>query len=174
MYQFHYDYVLKTFNAKLLFADADSLVCETKDGNVYDQCFKDKRLFDFSGYPKNSAYYDNSSKKVLAKMKDELNGNKIVEFISLKPNMYSLISSDGKEINKAKGGNKKLRHDAYFDVLFNKKVVRHKMKGIQNKLHEIGTCDIKKISLSCFDDKRHVLGDGINTLAYFLKDIDLI
>ena len=26
MYQFHYDYVLKTFNAKLLFTDTDSLV----------------------------------------------------------------------------------------------------------------------------------------------------
>ena len=35
MYQFHYDYVLKTFdNVKLLFTD--SLVYEIKDGNVYD------------------------------------------------------------------------------------------------------------------------------------------
>ena len=46
--------------------------------------------------------------------------------------MYSLINSDGKEINKAIGVNKKLRHDKYFDVLFNKKVVRHKMKRIQS------------------------------------------
>ena len=59
MYQFHYDYVLKTFNdAKLLFADSDSLVYEIKGGSVYDQCFKDKHLFDFSGYTKNSVYYD--------------------------------------------------------------------------------------------------------------------
>ena len=52
-----------------------------------------------------------------------------------------------------------------------KKVVRHKMKRIQSKLHEIGTYDLNKISLSCFDDKRYVLDDGINTLAYFHKDI---
>ena len=85
MYQFHYHYVLKTFdNVKLLFRDTDSLVYEIKIVNVYDQCFKDKHLFDFSGYPK----------------------------------MYSLISSDRKEINKAKGVNKKLRHDEYLDVLF--------------------------------------------------------
>ena len=59
MYQFHYVYVLKTFNSvKLLFTDTNSLVYEIKDGNVYDQCFKDKHLFDFSGYPKNSVYYD--------------------------------------------------------------------------------------------------------------------
>ena len=35
MYQFHYDYVLKTFdNIKLLFTDTDSLVYEIKYGNV--------------------------------------------------------------------------------------------------------------------------------------------
>ena len=43
------------------------------------------------------------------------------------------------------------------------------MKRIQSKLHQIGKCEIKKISLSCFDDKRHVLDYGINTLAYFHK-----
>ena len=53
MYQFHYDYVLKTFNiVKLLFTDTESLLYEIKNSNVYDQCFKDKHLFDFSGYPK--------------------------------------------------------------------------------------------------------------------------
>ena len=31
--------------------------------------------------------------------------------------------------------------------------------------------DIFKVSLSFFDDKRYVLDDGINTLAYFHKDI---
>ena len=44
-------------------------------------------------------------------------------------------------------------------------------KRIQSKLHEIGTYDVFKISLSCFDDKRYVLDDGINTLAYFHKGI---
>ena len=44
------------------------------------------------------------------------------------------------------------------------------MKRIQNKLHGIGTYDVFKISLSCFDDKRYVLDDGINTLAFFHKD----
>ena len=42
MYQFHYDYVFKKFDAKLLFTDTDSLVYQIKDDNVYDQCFKDK------------------------------------------------------------------------------------------------------------------------------------
>ena len=174
MYQFHYDYVLKTFNdAKLLFTDTDSLVYKIKDGNVYKQCFKDKHLFDFSGYSKDSMYYDDSNKKALDKMKDEFNDVKIDEFVGLKSKMYSLIACNDKEVNKAKGVNLKLRHKEYVDVLFNRKVVRHKMKRIQINLHQVGTCDLNKISLSCFDDKRYVLDDRTNTLAYFHKDINI-
>ena len=89
MCQFHYDYVLKTFdNVKLLFTDTDSLVYEIKGGNVYDQCFNDKHLFDFSGYSKDYVHYDASNKKVLDKMKDELSGFKIDEFVGLKSKMY--------------------------------------------------------------------------------------
>ena len=44
------------------------------------------------------------------------------------------------------------------------------MKRIQAKKHKIGTYEIDKISLSCFDDKRLVLDDGVHTLAYFHKD----
>ena len=35
------------------------------------------------------------------------------------------------------------------------------MRRIQSKKHEIGTYEIDKISLSCFDNKRFVLDDGI-------------
>ena len=52
-------------------------------------------------------------------------------------------------------------------------VVRHKMKRIQSENLKIGTYEINKISLSVFDDKTFVLDDGIHTLAYFHKDIDL-
>ena len=45
------------------------------------------------------------------------------------------------------------------------------MKRIQSKLHRIGTYDVFKISLSCFDDKRYILDDGIISLAYLHKDI---
>ena len=45
------------------------------------------------------------------------------------------------------------------------------MKRLQIKLHRIRTYDVCKISLSCFDDKRYVLDDCVNSLAYFHKDI---
>ena len=171
MYQLYYDYVFKKIDARFLFTDTDSLVYEIRGGNVYEQCFRDKHLFDFSGYPKDSIYFDDSNKKMLGKMKDEFNGVKIDEFVGLKSKMFSLIACNDLEVNKAKGVNLKLKHGEYLDVLSNKKFVRHKMKRIQSELHKIGTYDLNKISLSCFDDKRYILDDGINTLACGHKDI---
>ena len=52
-----------------------------------------------------------------------------------------------------------------------KNTIRHKIKRIQSKLHRIGTYDDYKISLSYFDDKRYILGDSINSLAHFYKDV---
>ena len=75
------------------------------------------------------------------------------------------------EVNKAKRVNLLLKHKEYIDVLFNKKVVRHKMKRILSERHNIGNYLLNKISLSCLDDKRFILDDGINILAYGHKDI---
>ena len=44
------------------------------------------------------------------------------------------------------------------------------MKGIQSKKQKLGTYETDKISLSCFDNKRYVLDDGIRTLVYFHED----
>ena len=60
--------------------------------------------------------------------------------------------------------------DKFKDVLYNERIIRHKMKRIQSKKHKLGTYEIGKIYLSCFDDKRYVLDDGIRTLTYFHKN----
>ena len=60
--------------------------------------------------------------------------------------------------------------DTFKDVLFHEKIIRHKIKRIQSKKHKFGTHEIGKIYLSCFDDKRYVLDDGIFTLSYFCKN----
>ena len=84
-------------------------------------------------------------------MKDEAKGKIISEFVRLNSNIYFLVVMGSEEIKKAKGVNKnvveKTRHKEYVDVLLNKKIIRHKMKRIQNKLHIIGICDVYKISL---------------------------
>ena len=103
-------------------------------------------------------------------MKDEFSGVIIDKFIGLKPKMYLIKKNDGSELNTAKGVNIATEFNEFKDVLFNKKIIRHKMKRIQAKKHKIGTYETDKISLSCFDDKRYVVGDGIHMLAYFHKD----
>ena len=45
------------------------------------------------------------------------------------------------------------------------------MRGIKSKNHNLGTYETNKISLSCFDDKRYNLKNGINALAYGHKVI---
>ena len=89
--------------------------------------------------------------------------------------MYSLIDVDNEENKKTTCVNKNvvknIRHKEYVDVLFNKKIIRDKMKKNQSKFHKTGTYEICKICLSCFDDKRYILDYGINSLAYFHKDL---
>ena len=83
--------------------------------------------------------------------------------------MHSMKNIDGKECNTAKGANIATEFNEFKDSF--KKVLTHKMKRIQGKKHNIGTCKINKISFSCFNDKRLVLDDGIHMLAYFHKDL---
>ena len=45
------------------------------------------------------------------------------------------------------------------------------MRRIGSKHHNLGTYEANKRSLSCFDDKRYILKNGINTLTYGYKDI---
>ena len=54
--------------------------------------YENKNLFDFSGYRRN--FFDLVNKRVIGKMKDEVKGKIINEFVWLKSKMYSLISVD--------------------------------------------------------------------------------
>ena len=90
MYDFHYNFIKRNFNAELLFTDTDSLAYEIKSKNVYEEFFKWKNLFDFSNYSKDSKFFDDANKKVIGIMKDEMGGVIIVEFIGLKSKMYAI------------------------------------------------------------------------------------
>ena len=117
-------------------------------------------------------FFDPTNKTVIGKMKEVSEGKIIDEFVGLKSKMYSMKNIDVKESNTAKGVKIATELNEFKDTLFNKKIIRHKMKRIKSKKHEIGTYKINKMSLSCFDDKRFVLNDDIHALAYFHKNID--
>ena len=167
MYDFHYNLIKKHFDAELLFTDLDSLTYEIKLENVYEEFFKNKHLLDFSKYPKDSKIFNETNKRVIGKMKDV--SKWWVCWIKVKDVFLKKIN--GEETNTAQGVNIATEFNKFKDTLFNKKIIRHKMRRIQSKKHKVGSYEIDKISLSCFDDKRFVLNDGINIRAYFHKDL---
>ena len=68
----------------LLFTHTDSLTYQIQTYNVYEDFYADKHLFNFSGYEKESPFYNDGNKKVISEMKDELNGEVIEEFLGLR------------------------------------------------------------------------------------------
>ena len=156
MYDFHYNFIKKYFNPELLFTDTDSLTYEVKSDDIYEELFKHKHLFNFSKFPRDSKFSDETNKKIVGKIKDESEGKINDEFVGLKSKMYSVKNIDGKESNTAKGVNIATEFNKFKDTLFNKKVLRHKMRRIQGKKHKMGTYQINKVSLSVFDHKRFI------------------
>ena len=154
----------------MLFTDTDSLTFEIRSEDIYEEFFKHKHLSDFGSFSRLKVPYS-QNKMTAGKMKVQQKGIPINKFVGLKSKMYSILSDDGKESNTVKGVNIATEINEFRDTLFNKKVFRHKMKRIQSKKHKLGTYEINKISLSCFDDKKFVLNNGIHMLAYFHKDL---
>ena len=138
-------FIKKNFDAELLFTDTNSLTYEIKSKDVYEEFFKWKDLFDFSNYSKDSKFFNETNKKVIGKMRDESEGKIIDEFVGLKSKMYSMKNIDGKESNMAKGVNIATEFNEFKDTLFNKKIIRHKMRRIQSKKHNMETYEIDKI-----------------------------
>ena len=107
-------------------------------------------MFNFRNYPDDSKFFDQANKKVISEMKDESEGKIIDEFVRLKSKMYPIRNIDGKESNTTKAVNIATEFKEFKNILFKKKIMRHKMKRMQRKKHKLGTYEINKISLSCF------------------------
>ena len=83
--------------------------------------------------------------------------------------MYSYLVDDNSEHKKAKDVNKivvaTIIHNEYKDLLLNKECLRHSMNKIQSKNHKIGTYEVNKFSLFCFNDKIYIQNSGCDRLA---------
>ena len=177
MYDFHYNFIKAKYGdrAKLLFTDTDSLCYIIITDDVYEDLYNHKDMFDNSDYSKSSKFYFDENKKVIGKFKDEAAGNPITSFTGLKSKMYSyeveLPDGEIKNNKACKGISKNvvkrdIDHKDYLSTLQNKTIQNHKMKTIRSNYHEVSSYEINKISLSCYDDKRYILDDGITSYAY--------
>ena len=178
MYDFHYNIIKKRYGnkAKLLFTDTDSIAYSIETPNVYADMQLDIDLYDTSDYPRDHALFSKRNAKVVGKFKDELNGVAALEFIGLRPKMYSLLLPDKKSKNTAKGipksfVKKHITHDLYRQCLHHEMTTSATFHTIRSSVHQLKTLQLSKKALSPYDDKRYLLGVGGESLAYGYKDI---
>ena len=115
MYEFHYDYMVPKYvqstskspgdKLKLCYMDTDSLIYSIETKDFYKDIVNDvESRFGTFGYPNDGLrpLPVGKSKKVIGLMKDELGGEIMKEFISLRPKMYS-YKVGSSEPKKCKG-----------------------------------------------------------------------
>ncbi len=112
MYDFHYNtWMVKFPNSTLLFTDTDSLAYEVVGHDLFEGMAKIKEKFDFSEYPKDHPLYSTENMKVVGKFKDECKGQMMLNFIGLRPKLYSFdyereahfdMDEDGMEVEVEK------------------------------------------------------------------------
>ena len=66
-----------------------------------------------------------------------------------------------------------ITHDNYKNILLRREQMFHKMKTIRSEKHQLGSHEINKVSLSCFDDKRYIHENGITSYAYGHHEITI-
>jgi len=173
MYKFYYDYLKPTYQEKcsLLFTDTDSLCCQIETPDLYRDMGEAMDHFDTSNFEPDHPLYSKQNHRVLGKMKSETGSTPPLEFVGLRAKMYSL-SSGKKSKTKAKGikknyVKKNVKHESFLNVLRNTtETTKAKFRLFKSTNHVINTVEINKVCLSAFDDKRYVLDNGVNTLAY--------
>ncbi|VVC42688.1 Hypothetical protein CINCED_3A020940 [Cinara cedri] len=181
MYNFHYDVMKKTYGSKLntVYSNTDFLVYEIRKNNFFDDLkYKLLTHFETSNYPKIHYCFDDCRKNQPGFFKDEMKSEILTEFLALRPTLYTYKCSKT-EFEKAKGAkkyviDKHMRFDDYKNILnayinnsldISNKATRN-MNLIQSKNHLVYLKTVSKLVLSANDDKRVIMSDGINTLAY--------
>ena len=206
MYEFHYDYIKEKYSgekSKLCFTDTDSLLYQIETDDLYGDMLENHERFDFSEYPDDHPCFTGrdqesvslikmENKKVIGKMKNELKGNLLLEFVGVKSKAYSyeyknrvFLDADGKEVEEELGISKfviseckKLKgihkyvvkrginHKDYKETIYEGKRLHVNMRTFRSFGHQIKTISQNKLALSNYDDKRLILDDGISTLAH--------
>ena len=127
--------------------------------------------FDTSGYNTNHPLPIGVNKKVIDVMKDELGGRIMTEFVALRLKLYACRTLSGSGDKKCKGVKKcvvkkALNFEDYKQCLFVGENAFRKQLLFQNKLHEVHTVEVNKLTSSMEDDKRVIQSNGVSTLAH--------
>ena len=179
MYEFHYDYMVPKYGdrLKLCYMDTNSLVYHIKTEDFYADIVDDVQMrFDTSGYIPDRPLLVGLNKKAIGRMKDELGGAIMTEFVALRPKVYSYKKLDGSEEKKCKGikkfvVKKTLTFKDYKTCLFSDSTEYRSQLMFRSAKHEVHTIEVNKVTLNRDDDKRISRKDGISTFVRGHKDL---
>ena len=120
-----------------------------------------ENIFDFSNLDENHELFSHKNKKVIGKFKIETPKKVIIdEFVCLRSKAYSFKCKNNDESkNKIKGVSKSqskhIKFEEYYNCLFGKEYQRECNNYIIRSInHEMILQEVKKSTLSLFDDKR--------------------
>ena len=172
MDNFHYGFTKSRYrsDSKLLFTYTYSLCYEITTEDSFQNMFTCKEQFNLSDI-KIEKFQDSENKKVVGKFKDETQGIPICEFIGLRSKRYSIKLDDHSEKKTAKGIVRNvienhLKHAQYKHILYTGERMTSSMKMIRSFDHDVYTVNVTKVSLSAYDDKRHIQDDGVTSYVY--------
>ena len=172
MYEFHYDYMKWKYDddrLTLCYMDTDSLIYDIATDDFYKDIADDVvTRFDMSGYNPERPLPMGLNKKVIGLMKDELGGDTMTEFVTLRPKMYA-YNTGSSESKKCKGikkciVKKTISFEDYKNCLFSGENSYRSQLMFRSSKHEVRTLEVNKLALSREDDKR-ITVDGISSLA---------
>jgi hypothetical protein len=182
MYRFHYEFIMPKFpGAKLMFTDTDSFCYWIPSKtDIYEEFKGNQEWFDFSNYPIDHPNFDyDVNNLVPGKMKDEMEGIPIIEFVGLRAKMYSIKTLIA-EMDKmtAKGimeavTEQQITHENFKTSLYEKKRFMHTGSKILQEKHQLYTSDVRKVTLSPFNDKKWITREGDNFISHSFGNIHI-
>ena len=172
MYEFHYDYMKQKYpeGLTLCYMNTDSLIYDIETDDFYEDIAENvKDRFDTSGYDQDRPLPVGLNKKVIGLMKDELGGEIMTEFVTLRPKDVCLYKTGSAESKKCKGikkcvVEKTISFEDYKNCLFSEETSYRSQLMFRSSKHKVKTLEVNKFTLSRDDDKR-ITVNGINSLA---------
>ena len=163
MYEIYYDTLQPYFgqeNLQLHYIDTDGMILSMKTENINKDFKNLEDIFDFSNLDQNHELFSEKNKKVIGKFKIETPKNVVInEFVCLRSKAYSFKCKDKDENkNKIKGVSKSqskhIKFEEYYNFLFGGEYQRECYNYIIISInHEMVLQEVKKSTLSIFDDK---------------------
>ena len=163
MYETYYDTLQPCFsqeNLQLHYIDTDGMILSMRTENIIKDLKNLEDIFDFSNLDENHELFTEKNEKVIGKLKNECPKNFwIDEFVCLRSKAYSLnCTANIESKNKIKGisrsQSRHIKFEEYYNCLFGRENQRQCNNYIRSINHEMVLQEVKKSTLSLFDDKR--------------------